>query len=361
MGNPGQDEVMRRRMQTTRLGKTNMMVARLGFGGIPIQRLAEDEAIAVVRGCLDLGVNFIDTATAYTNSEERIGMAIQGRREGLILASKSWARTRDLMEQHLELSLTRLGVETIDLYQFHDVSDYGSLEAVLDPDGPMAVLQEAKAAGRIRHIGITSHSIDVAKEAVKSDQFETLMFPFNFITNEPADELLPLAREHDVGFISMKPLAGGRLSNAVIAFKYLFRFPDIVPLTGIERIEEMEQLLSILGGNHKLTKAEELAIQRMRDELGTRFCRRCDYCQPCSAGILISRAISLSNTDRNMPPEYLFNTWVDAVLSKAAECTKCGDCEEKCPYGLPIREMLAKEVGWYQEAKQEYQRSLASE
>jgi predicted aldo/keto reductase-like oxidoreductase len=345
-------------MQTTRLGRTDMMVSRLGFGGVPIQRLSEDEAVATVRGCLDLGVNFIDTANSYTTSEERIGRAIQGRREGLVLATKSWARTREVAEQHLELSLKRLGVETIDLYQFHGVSDRQSLKAVLDPSGPMAVLREARAAGTIRHIGITSHSTDVAIEAIKSDQFETIQVPFNFITCEPADQLLPLAREHDVGFIAMKPLAGGRLSNAVIAFKYLFQFADVVPIPGIEMVEEMEELLSVLEGDRELTGGEQLTIQRMRDELGTRFCRRCDYCQPCSQGIPISSAIAISNPEKAMPPEQLFHGWVDGVLSKAAECNECGECEERCPYHLPIREMIAEEVAWYQGEKKAYEQGL---
>lgn len=346
-------------MQTARLGKTNMTVSRLGFGGVPIQRLSEDEAVAVVRGCLDLGVNFIDTANSYTTSEERIGRAIRGRREELVLATKSFARTRDLVEQHLELSLERLGVESIDLFQFHGVSDYESLKAVLNPNGPIAVLRDAKAAGRIRHIGVTSHSTDVAIEAVKSDQFETIQVPFNFITCEPADQLLPLAREHDVGFIAMKPLAGGRLSNVVIAFKYLFQFPDVLPIPGIQRVEEMEELLSVLDGDLELAGEEQLAMQRLRDELGTRFCRRCDYCQPCSQGIPISSAIVISNPEKNMPPERLFHGWVDVVLSKAAECNECGECEERCPYHLPIRQMIAEEVAWYQEAKRAYEQGLA--
>jgi aryl-alcohol dehydrogenase-like predicted oxidoreductase len=186
-------------MEKIRLGKTGMMISQLGFGGIPIQRDSEDEAIAVIRRCLELGITFIDTANGYTTSEERIGQAISGRRPELILATKSGARTADGIEQHLKLSLERLRVKYIDLYQFHGVSDFKALEMVLDPRGPMAVVEEAKKKGIIKHIGITSHSMDVAKEAVKTDRFETIMFPLNFITNEAADQLLPLAREHDVG------------------------------------------------------------------------------------------------------------------------------------------------------------------
>jgi predicted aldo/keto reductase-like oxidoreductase len=347
-------------METIRLGKTEMMVTRLGFGGVPIQRLTEEEAVEIVRRSLDLGVNFIDTANSYTNSEERIGKAIKERRDGLILATKSFSRSPEEMEAHLQLSLKRMGVDYIDLYQFHGVSDQNSLEIVLAPDGPRAVLEKAKKVGVIRHIGITSHSVDIAKDAVKSGIFETIMIPFNCIVREAVDELLPLARKHDVGFIAMKPLAGGRLNNATIAFKYLFQFPDVVPIPGIERMGEMEELVRILEGPHEMTTAEEKEMQKLRDELGTVFCRRCDYCQPCSVGIPISGAITISNPEKLMPPERLFHGWINDVLTKAAECIECGDCEERCPYHLPIREMIKREVEWYREEKRKYEEGLTT-
>lgn len=337
-----------------------MIVSRLGFGGVPIQRLPEDEAVAIVRRCLDLGVNFIDTANSYTNSEERIGKAIRERLEGLVLATKSFAQDREDMRRHLQLSLKRLGVGSIDLYQFHNVSSFSALEVVLDPNGPRAVLEEAKRAGVVKHIGITSHSTDVAKEAVKSGCFETIMIPFNFINREAADQLLPLARKHDVGFIAMKPLAGGRLTNASITFKYLFQFPDIVPIPGIEEMGEMEELVQVLEGPREMTEAEQHEMQRLREELGTVFCRRCDYCQPCSVGIPISSAITISNPEKRMSPQRVFHGWINEVLTKAAECTECGDCEERCPYHLPIRELIAKEAGWYQEEKRKYEEQVAS-
>jgi len=235
-------------VEKIRLGKTGMMVSRLGFGGIPIQRVSEDKAVAVVKRCLELGITFIDTANVYTTSEERIGKAISGRREGLILATKSTSRTREGVESHLKLSLEHLGVESIDLYQFHGVEDSRNLEMVLDPKGPMGVVEEAKRAGLVKHIGITSHSMDTAKEAVKTDRFETIMHPLNVVAHEAADELLPLAREHDVGFIAMKPLAGGKIDNITLAFKYLFQFPDVVPIPGIGEIREIEEIVQMLEG-----------------------------------------------------------------------------------------------------------------
>jgi len=342
-------------METIRLGQTDMEVSKLGFGGIPIQRVSEDEAVAVVKRCLDLGITFIDTANAYTNSEKRIGKAISGQREGLILATKSTSRRREGVETHLKQSLEQLGVDAIDLYQFHGVNDFDAYARVLDPNGPMALVQEAKRAGVVKHIGITSHSMDVAKEAVKSDRFETIMFPFNFVTSEAADELLPLAREHDVGFIAMKPLAGGMLQNATIAFKYLLQFPDVVSIPGIERVHEIDEIIQVVEGPQQMTEAEQSEMQRLKDELGTRFCRRCDYCQPCPEGIPISLVMIVTSFVKRLPQESLFSGWIADGLEKAANCTRCGDCEERCPYDLPIREMLEENVNLFQAEKRKYQ------
>jgi predicted aldo/keto reductase-like oxidoreductase len=341
-------------MEKIRLGKTGMMVSKLGFGGIPIQRDTEDEAVAVVRRCLDLGITFLDTANGYTTSEERIGKAIKGRREGVVLATKSGARTADDIKGHLKLSLERLGTDYIDLYQFHGVSRAEHLKIVLDPGGLLAIVEEARKAGVVKHIGITSHSMDIAKEAVKSDCFETLMFPFNFITDEAADELLPLCREHDVGFIAMKPMGGGMLENATVAFKYLFQFPDIVPIPGIEKTHEIEEIVRLLEEQPQMTEPEWQEMQRLKKELGTRFCHRCDYCQPCTVEIPISTVMTCRSFFKRMPPERFFGGMVDGAMEKAANCTECGECEARCPYNLPIREMIAETVKWFQEEKQKY-------
>jgi len=346
-------------MEKIRLGRTELMVSRVGFGGIPIQRVSEDEAIAVVRKCLELGINFLDTANGYTTSEERIGKAIAGRSEGLVLATKSLERTPEGIESHLKLSLERLGVESIDLFQFHNISDAGTLEKVLAPGGPLAVAEEAKKAGLIKHIGVTSHQVDAAKEAVKSDRFETIMFPFNFITCEDAGELLPLAREHDVGFIAMKPLAGGMLDDIALAFKYLFQFPDVVSIPGIERVAEIEEIVPMAARPQPLTAAEQAEIERLRQEMGTRFCRRCEYCQPCTVEIAISDVMGFPSLAKRLPLVRLYTGKFAEELEKAADCTECGDCEERCPYHLPIREMIAEHVKMYQAGKREYQKRLA--
>ncbi len=347
-------------METIKLGKTNMIISRLGFGGIPIQRVTEDEAIAVVRKCLELGITYFDTANAYTTSEERIGKAIAGQRDKLTIATKTGARDRVGAEKHLKLSLQHLQTKYIDLYQFHGVNDIKSLELVLGPDGPMTMAKEAQKAGIIRHIGITSHQMDVAKKAVQSDMFETIMFPFNFITHEAADQLLPLARKHNVGFIAMKPLAGGMLSNVNIAFKYLLQFPDIVPIPGIEKVPEIEEIVQVLKGPLEMTQAEQLEMQRLRKELGTRFCHRCDYCQPCNNEIQISTVLTMNSFARRLPVDRLFSGWLVGAMEKASNCTECGECEERCPYHLPIREMIAQNVKWYQEEKKKYEQRVSS-
>lgn len=334
-------------MKTVRLGRTGLEVSRIGFGGIPIQRLSGDEAVRVVRRCLDLGVTFLDTANGYTTSEERIGRAIAGRREEVVIATKTGARDRATAEEHLALSLKRLNTDYIDLWQFHSVSTFEAYEQVLGPGGAMEAAQAALQAGKIRHIGFSSHSMDVALKLVPSGHFETIQFPFNFVTHEPAQALLPLAREHDVGFIAMKPLAGGLLEDANLAIKYLLQFEDVVPDPGIEKIEEIEEIVGILEGPWELTSREWEALKRIRARLGTRFCRRCGYCQPCPQEVQIPLLLNLRSFWKRMPAERFFVGGIAEAVEKARGCVQCGECEEKCPYQLPIREMIVENVEFY--------------
>ena len=342
-------------MEKIRLGRTNLMVSRIGFGGIPIQRLNDNDAVAVVKKCLDLGITYIDTANAYTTSERRIGKAISDRnRKDLIIATKSGARTKEGVEAHLANSLKQLGTEYIDLYQFHGVNDSKNLETVLKADGPISVVQKAMREGVIKHMGITSHSMDTAKEAVKTDRFETIMFPFNFITSEPATDLLPLCRERDVALIAMKPLAGGMLDNVPVAFKYLLQYHDVVPLVGIEKTWEIEEIVGLLDKTWKLTKKEKTEMDKMIADLGAKFCRRCDYCQPCTADIAISTVMNIPSFAKRMPPERIFSGGLADAMQKAYDCTDCGDCEERCPFKLPIREIMKERREWFDREKADY-------
>jgi len=339
-----------------RLGRTEMMVSRLGFGGIPIQRISEDKAIAVVKRCLELGINFMDTASGYTTSEERIGKAIAGRRQDVILATKSMARTHEELESQVNLSLKRFNADYIDLYQFHNVSDLNTLDKILDRQGLITVLEKAKKAGKIRHIGITSHQLDTAKAAVKTGRFETIMFPFNFIASEPEKELLPLVREQDMGFIVMKPLSGGRLTDIKMAFRYLFQFPDIVPIPGIEKTAQIEEIVRVLEAPAPFTKAERGRMARIRREIGNRFCRRCDYCRECPAEIPISMVLFTPTIMQDAPKERWFSGRLAELMDKIDDCTDCGQCEEKCPYHLPIREMMREYQTSYRAEKAAYEK-----
>jgi predicted aldo/keto reductase-like oxidoreductase len=330
-------------MREIELGRTGLTVSAVGFGGIPIQRLSDQEAVSVVCACLDLGVTFIDTASGYTTSEERIGRAITGRREGLVLATKTGAREARGVRQDLALSLERLGVDTIDLYQFHCVSSDEDYQKVVARGGPLDAVREAQASGHVRHVGLTSHSMQVALRAVQSGHFETIMFPFNLVANEAAEELIPLALELEVGFIAMKPLAGGALDDATLAFRYLQQFPGILPIPGIEHAAEMEEIISVMEDETKMTPDERERVARLHLEMGTRFCRRCGYCQPCPEGVSLQSLMILDSILKRMPADHVFSNLSDSVDSAAA-CCDCGECEDKCPYNLPIREIIKEHV-----------------
>ena len=341
-------------MEKVRLGKTKMMVSKLGFGGIPIQRVSEDAAVKIVRKCLELGITFIDTANAYSNSEERIGKAISDMRNGLVIATKTLARTNDEIEKHLKLSLKNLAIDYIDLYQLHSVNDQKTLENIIAPNGPISVIIRAKNQGLINHIGISCHSLDIAKQAVATELFETIMFPLNLITYEAAEELIPLARKYEVGFIAMKPLEGGILTNIPLALKYLLQFPDVVTIIGIQAVEEIIEVVNVADGPFTLTKSDQNEIERLRQELGNRFCRRCDYCQTCIQEIPISLALHYPSIAKRLPSTQILLGFVADAMEKAANCDKCGACEERCPYGLPIRDMLEDYVAQYQNYKTRY-------
>ena len=342
-------------MKSVRLGKTGLRVSRIGFGGIPIQRVTETEAIEVVQRCIELGITFLDTATSYTTSEERIGKAIAAnpdQRDSLVIATKTPARDSATALKHLELSLRRLEVEAIDLWQMHNVNSFEVLEQVLGPGGALEAAWQALEAGKIRHIGITCHSMDVGLEAVPTGLFETVQFPFNFVTNEAVEKLVPLALEHDVGFIAMKPFGGGMLGNANLAIKYLLQFDHVVPDPGIETVDEIEEIATILAGPWELTDVEWEQIARIRAEVGVRFCRRCGYCEPCPEGVRISLVMNLPSVWKRMPAERLTTGNLSAAIQTGRRCIACGECEEKCPYLLPIREVIAENMTIYE---REYQ------
>jgi predicted aldo/keto reductase-like oxidoreductase len=310
---------------------------------------------------VNLGINFIDTANSYTTSEERIGKALKGIRKNIVLATKSGAREPAELKQHLELSLKRLQTDYIDLYQFHGISSFFDLDKITAPGGCLDIAEKAKAAGTIRHIGITSHQMDVAKKAVATGRFETVMFPFNFITSEAIDELIPLCRKMDVGFICMKPLGGGLIDNATVAIKYLLQFPDIAPIPGIEKTGEMREIIDIMSGSGQLTGVEMAEMKHIRETLGTRFCHRCDYCQPCTMKIPISTVLTHKSVYKRLPASRFFFPPMSGLMDVAATCSECGECEKRCPYHLPIRDMIKEQIVWYNDVKAKYEKECAAQ
>lgn len=329
-------------MKTVRLGRTGLEVSRVGIGGIPLTRPSEAEAIRVIRRALDLGVNFIDTARRYWTSEERIGKALVGRRREVVLATKGGR------PEHLDESLRTLGTDYVDLWQFHGVSSSEDLEAVLGSGLDLA--RKARQAGKALHIGITSHSLRIAREAVASGQFETVQFPFSFVENDAEEGLVPLAREHDVGFIAMKPFAGGRLRDAGLAIRYLLQFETVVPDPDVETEAVIEEIVRVVEArDYDLTAEEDEAIAMLRAQLGTRFCRQCEYCLPCPQGVCIPGLLYLPILWDLWPAERFFSwKYVADSVASAKACVECGACEKKCPYQLPIREMIKENVAFYE-------------
>ncbi|MFC2099258.1 aldo/keto reductase [Candidatus Bipolaricaulota bacterium] len=335
-------------MRCVRLGRTELHVSRVGLGGIPLQRPAEDVAVATIRHCHGLGINFIDTSIAYGTSEARIGKAIEPFRDEIVVATKSgWRGGRDSALECLENSLTALRTPRIDLWQFHNVGTMEGYEGLFEPGGAMEAAEEALSSGKVLHVGLTSHSLDVAKEATASGHFETIQYPFNFVTKEPEAEQLPLVRQHDVGFIAMKPFGGGLLGPARLAIKYLLQFDEAVPDPGIETIEQADEIAALVNApSHELSDSEWAEIEEIRGRLGSRFCRQCGYCQPCPQGIQIS-LVMITGVMWNDWPREKFIEWMTDAVDGARTCIECGDCETRCPYGLEIRETLKAQVAFY--------------
>ena len=326
-------------MQYQILGKTGLKISRLGFGGIPIQKIDAEGTKKLMQKLMDEGVNFIDTARGYTVSEEFLGFALEGIREHFVLATKSMARTKEAMEKDIAISLNNLRTDYIDLYQVHNPNEK-DLEQVLAPGGALEALLEAKAQGKIGHIGITMHSAEVFEKALELPWVETIMFPYNLVETH-GEELIAKCAEKNIGFICMKPLAGGAIDNAYIALRFILNNPAVtVVIPGMAEEKEIDQNIAATNDTAPLTEEEQKFITHTRETLGTNFCRRCNYCAPCAAGINIPRIFIIEGYhSRYNLPDYAAMHYGN--LDKHAEdCIGCGICETRCPYNLPIREMM---------------------
>ena len=330
-------------MEKVRFGKTGLMVSKVAFGGIPIQRLSVSDAVAVVKGVIDLGVNFIDTANAYTDSEEKIGIAIKGiKRDSLVIATKSGAADKKTFLANLDLSLTRLGTDYIDIYQHHGLSPEKH-ERVFGADGAYEGMLEAIKAGKVRFPAFSSHDIPYAVKIMKEGKFACVQLPINYVDIEAEEEAIPLAKEMDIGFIAMKPFGGGMLSDARLSMKYISQFSHLVPDPGIEKLSEMEEIVQIVNSLSAFTPEDAAEIARARSELGDSWCHRCNYCQPCPANVQISSALTIERHTRR----FLFNRVVESIgaaVESAKSCVQCGACLERCPYKLDIPTLLKKKL-----------------
>ncbi|MFX1282721.1 MAG: aldo/keto reductase [Promethearchaeota archaeon] len=334
-------------MKTIRLGRTNLKVSRVGIGGIPIQRPPEDEAIKVLQRCFELGISYIDTSIAYGTSEERIGKAITDYRNDIIIATKTGWRDKDMANECLKKSLSNLQTDYIDIWQFHNVSTPSAFKQLFKADGAMEAAHQALEEGKINYIGISSHSLEIARKAIISEDFSTVLFPFNFIRNEPAEELLTLAKRHDVGFVAMKPFAGGSINNANVAIKYLLQFDTVLPVAGVEKVSEIEEIVEIVQRPWDLTSQDREMMETIHTELNKKLCRQCGECQPCPQGVYIQMLMITKGMWRLWPREEFLNRWMPPAVDSWNKCNQCGECEKKCPYGLPVMQTISENIEFY--------------
>ena len=326
-------------MEYRTLGKTGLKISRLGFGGIPIQKVDAVATKQLIHAMIEKGMNYIDTARGYTVSESYLGEALEGVRDKFVLATKSMAVTKEAMAADIETSLHNFRTDYIDLYQVHNPS-VAALDTILAPDGALEALLEAKAAGKIGHIGFTTHTTQLFEKALSLDWVETIMFPYNLVETQ-GEELMRKCTEKNIGFIVMKPLAGGAIEDPALALRFICANPDVtVVIPGMYDVKEIDMNLAAVENTAPLSADELKKIEEIRIQLGNNFCRRCNYCQPCSAGINISGIFILQGyLDR-----YGLGEWAkvryDAMPVKANACIDCGACETRCPYNLPIRAML---------------------
>ncbi len=341
-------------MRYVKLGKTDLIVSEFGFGCIPIIRLSKDDSTKVLRHAFERGITFFDTANAYRDSEEKIGTAFVGMRENVVLASKTLKRGAEEAMEHLENSLRMLRTDHLDLYQLHLVAQEEDWHQVTGPAGALEAVMKARAAGKVRYVGVTSHSLPMALRMVRSGLFDTIQFPFNLIEEGAKDELLGAARETGSGFISMKPFAGGAIDNAEITFKYLRDYSGVIPIPGFESVEQVDEIVSIYSRPNVVEKQDIDMMENYRAELGKIFCRRCEYCQPCPQGVMITPAMGYPLVARRMSPPVAVE-FCRKAMESVPFCTDCGSCIERCPYELRIPEILKANYELYEKHLKEKQ------
>lgn len=330
-------------MEMIRLGRTELHVTKNGFGALPVQRVGMEEAARILRRAYDGGINYFDTARFYTDSEEKIGRALGDVREKIIISTKTMATTVEGFWADLNTSLSLLGTDYVDIYQFHNPA---FCPKPGDGTGLYEAMLEAKEKGMVRHIGFTNHRLAVAEEAVRSGLYETLQFPYSYLASEKEEALVRLCEEYDVGFICMKALAGGLITRSDVAYAYLAQYP-VAPIWGIQRMSELEEFLSYQDNPPTLTEERLTYIEAERKELAGDFCRGCGYCMPCPVGIEINNCARMSLLLRRSPAALQLTPAVQAKMKKIEDCLDCGQCKSRCPYGLDTPTLLKKNLEDY--------------
>ena len=330
-------------MEYRALGRTGLQISPMGLGGIPVQRIDAEGTKQLLQKLVAAGVNYIDTARGYTVSEEYIGYGLEGIRDKFVLATKSMARTREAMAADIDISLKNLRTDYIDLYQVHNPGPK-DLETVIAPGGALEALLEARQAGKIGHIGITLHSADMFQKALELSWVETIMFPYNLVETQ-GEDLIRICGQKGIGFIAMKPLAGGAIEDATLALRFIGQNSNVsVVIPGMAEEKELQQNLAAVADTTPLSLEEKQKINQIRSTLGTQFCRRCNYCAPCPMGIGIPGIFVLEGYFSRYNLQDWAMTRYNGTPVKASACIGCGACEARCPYQLPIRKMLKNVV-----------------
>lgn len=341
-------------MRSITLGSTGITVPQNGFGALPIQRISTEEAVGILRRAYEGGMRFFDTARAYSDSEEKIGAAFHGfgaERENVYIATKTTALTPEHVREHFAASLRNMELDYVDIYQFHCVNQCYKPD---DGTGMYECMQELKASGKVRHIGITTHKLGLAREIIKSGLYETLQYPLSYLSSDEEVALVDECKRHHMGFIAMKGLAGGLINHAPAAMAFMLQFDNVIPIWGVQRMSELEEWLAFMDEEPVLNDDLTEFIKKERTELTGEFCRGCGYCMPCPAGIMINQCARMSLMLRRAPSQAWLTPEMQAEMKKIEGCLECGACRKKCPYELDTPNLLKKNY-------EDYQKILAGE
>ena len=338
-------------MKEITLGKTGITVVQNAFGALPIQRVSMEEAVKLLRMAYDGGMRYFDTARAYSDSEEKLGAAFDGMRDKVFIATKTAAKTPEGFWRDLETSLKNLRTDYIDVYQFHCVQQ---CYRPGDGTGMYECMLEAKKQGKIRHIGVTAHKIGIAKECAESGLYETMQFPFSYLSGKQELELVEICQKQNMGFICMKALAGGLINNSRAAMAYMTQFDNVLPIWGIQKESELEEWLSYMQDTPEMDEEIRAFIDKEQKELSGDFCRGCGYCMPCPQGITINQCARMSLMLRRAPSKEWLSEYWQKEMAKIETCLHCNACASKCPYELNTPELLQKNL-------EDYKKVLAGE